>query len=58
MNRGFVHLLAKSTATPDQPQEHESLDGHILGVLDAARTLLQVVGHQFLALTGFVIRVV
>jgi CRISPR-associated endonuclease/helicase Cas3 len=48
VNRGFVHLLAKSTATPDQPQEHESLDGHILGVVAAARTLLQVVGHQFL----------
>jgi CRISPR-associated endonuclease Cas3-HD len=48
VNSGFVHLLAKSTATADQPQEHESLDGHILGVLDAARTLLQVIGHQSL----------
>jgi CRISPR-associated endonuclease/helicase Cas3 len=48
VNRGFVHLLAKSTATPDKPQEHETLDGHILGVLAAARTLLQIVGHQFL----------
>ena len=49
MNGGFVHLLAKSTATPDQPQEHEKLDGHILGVLNAARTLLQLVGNQFVA---------
>src|SRR6516225_8478056 len=49
VNGGFVHLLAKSTATPDQPQEHEKLDGHILGVLNAARTLLQLVGNQFLA---------
>jgi CRISPR-associated endonuclease/helicase Cas3 len=48
VTQNFVHLLAKSTATPDQPQEHESLDGHILGVLDAARTLLQIIGHQFL----------
>ena len=48
MNRGFVHLLAKSTATPDKPQEHETLDGHILGVLSATRTLMRVVGHQFL----------
>jgi CRISPR-associated endonuclease Cas3-HD len=49
VNRGFVHLLAKSTATPDQPQEHEKLDGHILGVLNAARMLLRLVGNQFLA---------
>ena len=48
MNHGFVHLLAKSTVSPDRPQEHESLEGHILGVLGAARTLLQVVGHQSL----------
>jgi CRISPR-associated endonuclease/helicase Cas3 len=48
VNRGFAHLLAKSTATPDQPLEHEKLDGHILGVLNAARTLLQVIGHQSL----------
>jgi CRISPR-associated endonuclease/helicase Cas3 len=48
VNRGFVHLLAKSTATPDKPQEHETLDGHILGVLSATRTLMRVVGHQFL----------
>jgi CRISPR-associated endonuclease/helicase Cas3 len=44
----FIHLLAKSTATPDQPQDHESLDGHILDVLGAARTLLQVIGQQCL----------
>jgi CRISPR-associated endonuclease/helicase Cas3 len=48
MNRSFVHLLAKSTATPDAPHEHERLDGHILGVLDAARTLFHAVGHQLL----------
>jgi hypothetical protein len=49
VNGGFVLLLAKSSATPGQPQEHERLDGHILGVLDAARTLLQLDGRQFLA---------
>jgi HD domain len=48
MTRGFVHLLAKSTITPDQPRKHESLNGHILGVVGAARALLQVVGHQSL----------
>src|SRR5262249_4412041 len=48
MNRSFIHLLAKSTVSPDQPKEHESLKGHILGVLDAARTLLQVAGNQCL----------
>jgi CRISPR-associated endonuclease/helicase Cas3 len=48
VNGGFVHLLAKSTATPDQPHEHETLHGHILGVLDAARTLLQLVGQHLL----------
>ena len=26
----FAHLLAKSTATPDEPRTHERLDGHIL----------------------------
>jgi CRISPR-associated endonuclease Cas3-HD len=48
MTRGFVHLLAKSMITPDQPRKHESLNGHILGVVGAARALLQVVGHQSL----------
>ena len=48
ITRGFVHLLAKSTITPDRPPKHESLNGHILGVVGAARTLLQVVGHQSL----------
>jgi CRISPR-associated endonuclease/helicase Cas3 len=46
--RSFTHLLAKSTATPDKPHAHERLDGHILDVLAAARTLLQVVGNQLL----------
>ena len=50
MTRAFVHLLAKSTITPDRPPKHESLNGHILGVVGAARTLLQVVGHQSLDL--------
>jgi CRISPR-associated endonuclease/helicase Cas3 len=48
MNRSFAHLLAKSTATPNEPRTHERLDGHILDVLTAARTLLHAVGHQLL----------
>ena len=48
MSRGFAHLLAKSTATPNEPRPHERLDGHILGVLAAARTLLHAAGHQLL----------
>ena len=48
MSRSFAHLLAKSTATPNEPRTHERLDGHILDVLAAARTLLHAVGHQLL----------
>ena len=44
----FTHLLAKSTATPNAPRPHERLDGHILDVLAAARTLLHATGHQLL----------
>src|SRR6516162_2325126 len=58
VNGGFVHLLAKSTATPDQPQEHEKLDGHILGVLNAARTLSSAHRQSIPRFTGFIIRVV
>jgi CRISPR-associated endonuclease/helicase Cas3 len=46
MSRSFAHLLAKSTATPNEPRTHERC--HILDVLAAARTLLHAVGHLLL----------
>jgi hypothetical protein len=48
MSHGFARLLAKSTATPNEPRRHERLDGHILDVLAAARTPLHATGHQLL----------
>ncbi|MBP7676308.1 MAG: CRISPR-associated helicase Cas3' [Thermoanaerobaculia bacterium] len=49
---GFRRLLAKSSASPDSPRDAETLPGHTLQVLDAARVLLAATGCASVTASG------
>ncbi len=52
MNAKYRHLLAKKSKTPNEPELHETLVGHILDVVAVANTLVLSWGNVFLASLG------
>lgn len=48
----FQRLLAKSSSSPDNPQERETLPGHVSDVVQVAQTLITAVGGPALNSLG------
>src|SRR5262245_60082 len=48
----FKRLLAKSSHTPDRPQEREMLSCHLLDVVETAQALVKSVGDRALESLG------
>jgi CRISPR-associated endonuclease/helicase Cas3 len=52
--RTFQRLLAKSSSSPDNPHERETLPGHVFDVVQSAHTLVTTAGEAALNSLGLV----